>query len=80
MGKPSSGGSALMMTSTAFGLYDLIRSLMAISLRCRRGPVWYQPTIFSLAEIETNKMISTLVALMPENISSIQLFAYHLLS
>lgn len=37
------------MTRTEFGQYRLISSLIATSFWWSLGPVWYQPTIFSLA-------------------------------
>lgn len=38
------------MALTELGQYLFISSLMAISFLCSFGPVWYQPTILSLAE------------------------------
>lgn len=35
---------------TELGQYLFISSLMAMSFLCSLGPVWYQPTILSLAE------------------------------
>lgn len=43
---PPLGSAAL----TELGQYLFISSLMAISFLCSFGPVWYQPTILSLAE------------------------------
>lgn len=39
-----------MAPLTELGQYLFISSLMAMSFLCSLGPVWYQPTILSLAE------------------------------
>lgn len=39
-----------MAPLTELGQYLFISSLMAMSFLCSFGPVWYQPTILSLAE------------------------------
>ncbi len=51
-------GVKLTVLHTELEQYCFMSSFMAISFLCSFGPVWYHPTIRSLARIERNKTMS----------------------